>query len=121
MTDLITELFALHGSAQAAGANAPLPLVDPGAVWLVTQGHVDIVALTITREAGSADLQRTHLLRIPTGQFLFGLHAHPEGGLRVRRRPGGAAAGGEAGHGFHRREVRPRRGGSGRPLDNGHL
>jgi NHLM bacteriocin system ABC transporter ATP-binding protein len=53
--------------------------VDPGAVWLVTQGHVDIVALTITREAGSADLQRTHLLRIPAGQFLFGLHAHPEG------------------------------------------
>ncbi|MHC4980878.1 MAG: hypothetical protein ACYTGT_17985, partial [Planctomycetota bacterium] len=67
MSDLITELFALHGSAQAAGANAPLPLVDPGAVWLVTQGHVDIVALTITREAGSADLQRTHLLRIPAG------------------------------------------------------
>ncbi|MHC4992857.1 MAG: hypothetical protein ACYTGC_17940, partial [Planctomycetota bacterium] len=79
MSDLITELFALHGSVQAAGANAPLPLVDPGAVWLVTQGHVDIVALTITREAGTADLQRTHLLRIPAGQFLFGLHANPEG------------------------------------------
>jgi NHLM bacteriocin system ABC transporter ATP-binding protein len=79
MTDLITELFALHGSAQAAGANAPLPLVDPGAVWLVTQGHVDIVALSITREAGSADLQRTHLLRISAGQFLFGLHANPQG------------------------------------------
>jgi len=79
MTDLITELFALHGSAQAAGANAPLPLVDPGAVWLVTQGHVDIVALTITREAGAADLRRTHLLRIPAGQFLFGLHANPQG------------------------------------------
>ncbi|MHC4128307.1 MAG: NHLP bacteriocin export ABC transporter permease/ATPase subunit [Planctomycetota bacterium] len=79
MADLVTELFALHGSAQAAGANAPLPLVDPGAVWLVTQGHIDIVALTITRDAGTADLQRTHLLRIPTGQFLFGLHAHPDG------------------------------------------
>ncbi|MHC4218086.1 MAG: NHLP bacteriocin export ABC transporter permease/ATPase subunit [Planctomycetota bacterium] len=79
MSDLITELFALHGSAQAAGANAPLPLVDPGAVWLVTQGHVDIVALTITRDTGSADLQRTHLLRIPAGQVLFGLHANPEG------------------------------------------
>jgi NHLM bacteriocin system ABC transporter ATP-binding protein len=79
MSDVIIELFALHGSAQAAGADAPLPLVDPGAVWLVTQGHVDIVALTITREGGAADLQRTHLLRISAGEFLFGLHAHPEG------------------------------------------
>ena len=64
----------------------PLPLVDPGAVWLVTEGHVDIVALTISREGGAADLQRTHLLRIPKGQFLFGLHAQPgavdaQGGL----------------------------------------
>lgn len=77
--DVITELFALHGSAQTAGGNAPLPLVDPGAVWLVTRGHIDIVALTITRQEGAADLQRTHLLRIPQGQFLFGFHAHPEG------------------------------------------
>ena len=77
--DAITEFFALHGSAQAAGGNAPLPLVDPGAVWLVTRGHVDVVALTITRQDGAADLQRTHLLRISAGQVLFGLHAHPEG------------------------------------------
>ena len=77
--DAITELFTMHGSAQTAGGNAPLPLVDPGAVWLVTRGHIDIVALTITQRDGVADLQRTHLLRIPSGQFLFGFHAHPEG------------------------------------------
>ena len=79
MTDVITELFALHGSATPAGGNAPLPLVDPGAVWLVTRGHIDIVALTITRQDGSTDLQRTHLLQIRSGQLLFGFHAHPEG------------------------------------------
>ena len=79
MADVITELFALQGSAQPAGGNTPLPLVDPGAVWLVTEGHIDVVALTISREGGTADLQRTHLLRIETGEFLFGLHAHPEG------------------------------------------
>ena len=79
MSDVITQLFALHGTAQAAGANAPMPLVDPGAVWLVTRGHVDVVALTISRDDGAADLQRTHLLRIETGSVLFGLHAHPEG------------------------------------------
>ena len=79
MSDLITQLFAMHGSAQAAGANAPMPLVDPGAVWLVTRGHLDIVALTISRDDGAADLQRTHLMRIETGSVLFGLHAHPAG------------------------------------------
>ncbi len=76
---VINELFAMHGSAQATGSNTPMPLVDPGAVWLVTEGHIDIVALAISRESGSADLQRTHLLRIPAGQVLFGFHAHPEG------------------------------------------
>ncbi len=75
----LRDLFARSGQSQAAGSNAPLPLVDPGAVWLVECGHVDIVALTITRAEGAADLQRTHLLRIPQGQLLFGLHAHPEG------------------------------------------
>ncbi len=79
MSDIIQEIFALHGSPQAAGGNAPMPLVDPGAVWLVTEGHIDVVALTITQDDGTADLQRTHLLRIEAGQFLFGLHAHPEG------------------------------------------
>ena len=79
MSDVITQLFAVHGSAQPAGANAPMPLVDPGAVWLVTRGHVDVVALTISREDGAADLQRTHLMRIETGSVLFGLHAHPAG------------------------------------------
>jgi NHLM bacteriocin system ABC transporter ATP-binding protein len=79
MDDDLTGLFARHGSDQAACGNAPLPLVDPGAVWLVTQGHVDIVALTITRVSGTADLQRTHLIRIGVGQLIFGLHAHPEG------------------------------------------
>ncbi len=78
-SDVITELFALHGSSQAAGSNAPMPLVDPGAVWLVTRGHVDVVAITITRDGDAADIQRTHLLRIGTGEFLFGMHAHPEG------------------------------------------
>ncbi len=79
MSDTLSQLFALHGSAQAAGANTPLPMVDPGAVWLVTCGHIDVVALTISRDLGTADLQRTHLLRIDAGQVLFGLHANPGG------------------------------------------
>jgi NHLM bacteriocin system ABC transporter ATP-binding protein len=79
VSDVIIELFALHGSPQSAGGNAPMPLVDPGAVWLVTRGHVDVVAITITREGDGADIQRTHLLRIAEGEVLFGMHAHPEG------------------------------------------
>jgi ATP-binding cassette subfamily C protein len=77
----LSDIFAGTDPAQSVGGNAPLPLVDPGAVWLVQRGHVDVVALTISRadSADSADLQRTHLLRIPAGQLLFGLHAQPAG------------------------------------------
>jgi NHLM bacteriocin system ABC transporter ATP-binding protein len=79
MTDRLHEIFELHGMAMETTANSPLPLVDPGAVWLVTRGHVDIVAMTIVMEGEASDLQRTHLLRVPEGQLLFGFRAPPEG------------------------------------------
>ncbi len=82
MSDAVFEHFALHGLPLATSANEPLPLIDPGAVWLVTQGHVDVVAMTITREEASSELQRTHLLRIVKGQLMFGLHP-PKGGQNV--------------------------------------
>jgi len=82
MADAVFELFALHGLPLATSANEPLPLIDPGAVWLVTQGHVDVVAMTITREDASSELQRTHMLRIGKGQLIFGLHP-PTAGQNV--------------------------------------
>ncbi len=76
------ELFAMEGSSLATGANAPLPLIDPGAAWLVTTGHIDVFAMTITRDKNSPNLSRTHLLRVHTGQLLFGQHP-PRAGRNV--------------------------------------
>lgn len=82
MADALYELFALQGLSLSTSANEPLPLIDPDAVWLVTSGHVDVVAMTIMRQAESSELQRTHLLRISKGQVLFGLHP-PSAGQNV--------------------------------------
>lgn len=82
MSDALFEQFALHGLPLSTSANEPLPLIDPDAVWLVTNGHVDVVAMTIMREAESSELQRTHLLRIGKGQLIFGLHP-PSAGQNV--------------------------------------
>lgn len=97
MPDTIPNLFAQRGTTTATSANCPLPLIDPGAVWLVTRGHVDVVAMTVLRfgagteeddpeggagGAGGADIQRTHLLRVSEGQLLFGL-SPPTSGQNV--------------------------------------
>ncbi len=74
MTSRILDHFSMHGSVMATDGNNPLPLIDPGAVWLVTRGHVNIVAMTITAKNGRTDVQRTHLLRIGAGEFMFGFH-----------------------------------------------
>jgi NHLM bacteriocin system ABC transporter ATP-binding protein len=79
LTGDLVELFARHGVTATTSGNDPLPLIDPGAAWLVTRGHVDIVAMTIVREGATSDLQRTHLLRVPAGQFIFGFRAPPAG------------------------------------------
>jgi ATP-binding cassette subfamily C protein len=78
MPEVIDELFGLHGAPTTTSANDPLPLIDPGAVWLVTRGHVDIVAMTIMREAG-ASVERTHLMRVERGELLFGFRPPPAG------------------------------------------
>ena len=78
----VVEAFSLHGTAVQCDPDSPLPLIDPGAAFLVTRGHLDIVAMTITREQSATDLSRTHLMRISEGQVLFGLDA-PRGGANV--------------------------------------
>jgi NHLM bacteriocin system ABC transporter ATP-binding protein len=82
MPDAIAPIFAAHGQPTPAGANRPLPIIDPGAVWLVTRGHIDIVAMTLIQEEAASDFQRTHLLRIPAGELIFGLRP-PSAGRNV--------------------------------------
>ncbi|MHC5114469.1 MAG: ABC transporter transmembrane domain-containing protein, partial [Planctomycetota bacterium] len=79
MSECIADIFALEGAPTKTSGNDPLPLIDPGAVWLVTRGRVDIVAMTIGRDGDLSDVNRTHLLRIEEGQLLFGFRAPPAG------------------------------------------
>ncbi|MCP3906216.1 MAG: NHLP bacteriocin export ABC transporter permease/ATPase subunit [Planctomycetes bacterium] len=79
MSDCLADIFARDGSPTTTSGNDPLPLIDPGAVWLVTRGRVDIVAMTIGRSGDLSDVNRTHLLRIEEGQLLFGFRAPPAG------------------------------------------
>lgn len=78
----IVELFALHGAPVTSDADSPLPLIDPGAVFLVASGHLDVVAMTIIHEKSAMDLSRTHLMRVQAGHVLFGLDA-PRVGTNV--------------------------------------
>ena len=51
--------------------NRPLPLDDPGAVWRVTSGQVDVFYLR--PESGQDQGRRHHLLRVEEGGSIFGL------------------------------------------------
>lgn len=75
----ILDLFALRGTPQSSGASDPVPLIDPKLVWMVLQGHVDVVAVTIAKDGKQSDLQRTHLARIHPGQLFFGFSQPREG------------------------------------------
>ena len=51
MADLIQEIFALHGTPQLAGGNAPMPLVDPGAVKLEANRTAEVdLKLVVTKD-----------------------------------------------------------------------
>ncbi len=70
------------GTPVEVGSDAPVPLTDPSTVWLVTRGHLDVVAMTITLERSAADYSRAHLLKIPAGHLVFGL-SPPHAGSNV--------------------------------------
>ena len=54
-----------------AAGNQPLPLDDPGAVWRVTAGQVDVFYLR--PEPGQGRGRRRHLCRVEEGGSIFGL------------------------------------------------
>ncbi|MDP9352239.1 MAG: ABC transporter transmembrane domain-containing protein, partial [Chloroflexota bacterium] len=67
-------LLDLRGEANAlieAGGNRPFLLCDPKVVWIVYTGAVDVFAVRV--EDGRPIGARTHLLRVETGQALFGI------------------------------------------------
>jgi NHLM bacteriocin system ABC transporter ATP-binding protein len=70
MQDVLEQLTAAATPREVAGNN-PLPLDDRDSVWLVTAGRLDVFALPPPRDGVAG--ARFHLLRVETGQLLFGV------------------------------------------------
>jgi NHLM bacteriocin system ABC transporter peptidase/ATP-binding protein/NHLM bacteriocin system ABC transporter ATP-binding protein len=78
---LVEELLPFSLPEQTA-ANRPLPLDDPGAVWLVTSGGVDVFFTLM--EPGAVAGRRRHLCRVEEGGSIFaisGVRGRSGGGL----------------------------------------
>ena len=65
------EVLAPFGEVVTAAGNQPLPLDDPGAVWRVVSGQVDV--FYIRPEPGQSHGRRRHLCRVEEGGSIFGL------------------------------------------------
>ncbi|HEV2147866.1 MAG TPA: NHLP bacteriocin export ABC transporter permease/ATPase subunit [Longimicrobiaceae bacterium] len=75
-----TEIFPAADAVREAGGDRPL-LLEPGRVWLVLSGRMDVFA-TLLNEAGSTG-GRTHLFRVECGAPLFGVGADPVTGTAL--------------------------------------
>ncbi len=79
------ELFLMRlryreGRISEIGANKPFLLDDPTNAWIVYSGQLDLFAVQIQDRQVSGS--RHHLLRVPSGQVLFGIDlADASGGL----------------------------------------
>jgi hypothetical protein len=71
------EALALVGEVVTAAGNQPLALDDPGAVWRVTSGQVDV--FYSRPEPGQDRGRRCHLCRVEEGGSIFGLEGVKSG------------------------------------------
>ena len=67
----LAEALALAGEVVTAAGNQPLALDDPGAVWRVTSGQIDVFYLR--PQPGQDRGRRHHLCRVEEGGSIFGL------------------------------------------------
>src|SRR4051812_13241793 len=74
----IDAAFEASGTPVETGANRPLLLDDPGGMWLVREGTVDVFSTRL--EDGEPVGARAHVFRAGVGQALFGT-----GGARSSR------------------------------------
>lgn len=69
----IPDLFSSGATIRESGGNRPLPLDDPGKVWVVKEGSIDVSF--VKRLPGNAFGTRRHLFRAEPGDALFGMEA----------------------------------------------
>ncbi len=67
--DRMAELAAAIGEPVAGGGNRPIHLSDPGVLWFVAEGSVDVFAARRRADGVLADFK--HLLRAGAGRLLF--------------------------------------------------
>ena len=65
----LLELALAHGERFIGGGNRPIRLSDPGTLWFVVQGSVDIFATRPREDGVPTDFK--HLLRAGPGRLLF--------------------------------------------------
>ncbi len=66
---ILAELADAHGEQVAGGGNRPIYLSDPGVLWFVAEGSVDVFAAR--RRADGVPTDFKHLLRADAGRLLF--------------------------------------------------
>ena len=69
--DDLGAILMRDGEVVTTAGNRPLPLDDPGAVWRVTSGQVNVFYLR--PEPGQDQGRRHHLCRVEEGGSIFGL------------------------------------------------
>lgn len=69
-------LAKINGTKLSVGYHNPFLIDDPGLIWLVLKGNVDIFAVPLIdgRVAGTG----THLLRVTAGELIFGMSPMPD-------------------------------------------
>ncbi len=67
--ETLAELAAARGEMVAGGGNRPIHLSDPGVLWFVAEGSVDVFAARRRADGVPADFK--HLLRASAGRLLF--------------------------------------------------
>ena len=78
-TDRLLELALAQGERFIGGGNRPIRLRDPGTLWFVVQGSVDVFATRLREDGVPTDFK--HLLRAGPGRLLF--NASEEAGPSV--------------------------------------
>ncbi|MET0399634.1 MAG: NHLP bacteriocin export ABC transporter permease/ATPase subunit [Longimicrobiaceae bacterium] len=75
-----TEIFLVRDAVRESGADRPL-LLEPGRVWLVVAGRMDVFATRVLH--GEPAGARTHLFRVECGAPLLGVGADPDTGTSL--------------------------------------
>ena len=87
--ETLARLAAARGEPVAGGGNRPIHLSDPGVLWFVAEGSVDVFAALRRDDGVPAEFK--HLLRADAGRLLFPADEGPSGRVLVAKGLPGSA------------------------------